>query len=375
MLSGNKYKLLLGFVFLIFFLYPVYLPPFSSGETPHFDKTKLIKGCGSCHMGHGMLNTSMLPVEPDVFCYRCHSNNPAPENEWGGRYLANNTSVPDIKKEFNKPYRHPVENTGMHKQEKIFPETDRSAERQAECTDCHHHHYAEKGNTMNGIKGVNSQGLVVRKINSEYELCFKCHSLSANLPADQKNKIDQFKISNPSYHPVIAQGKNSDVPSLVFPLTALSLVKCIDCHNNDDPMGPKGPHGSSYRYILKKNFSSSDGTEGPYQYELCYSCHRRESILANESFFYHDLHISVVGASCRTCHNPHGSTQYTHLIDFDNMTVSTSSKGFIEFRDLGKKAGECYLNCHGKDHIPMSYPTANTLKSTSSRSSKRPLRY
>jgi predicted CXXCH cytochrome family protein len=368
MLNVNKHNLLLGFILTISFLSPLHTYHSSAGESVHLDKTLLPKGCGSCHRGHGVFNTPMLSEGRDVFCFRCHSTISAAENEKYGGVIARNIIVADLKREFNKPYRHPIEITGSRRRDAIIPETNRSAERHAECVDCHHHHYASKENKLNGVKGVNSQGMMVQQINSEYELCFKCHSISANLPAGQKNKADQFNISNPSYHPIIGQGKNNNVSSLVFPLTASSLIKCTDCHSNDDPSGPKGPHASSYRYILKKSYASSDGPEGPYQYELCYSCHRRESILSNEGFLYHDLHISVVGASCRTCHNPHGSRQYTHLIDFDNLTVSPSSKGFIEFRDLGIKSGECYLNCHGKDHIPGAYPTESTVSSSSRRS-------
>jgi predicted CXXCH cytochrome family protein len=352
-------------ILLIVSLLSIFFCSFSWGQSIHFDRTRLPKGCGSCHRGHGMFNTPMLPEGRDTFCFRCHGNTTTIEESRDKGYLAKDVEVTNIQKEFNKPYRHPIEKTGIRRRGEILPETDRSAERHAGCLDCHHHHYATKENSTAGIKGIDSQGMVVQKINSEYELCFKCHSFSANLPTDQKKKADQFNMANPSYHPVTAQGKNSDVPSLKFPLTASSLIKCTDCHGNDDPSGPKGPHASSYRYILKKYYSLSDGPEGHYQYELCYSCHRRESILANESFFYHDLHISVVGASCRTCHNPHGSRHYAHLIDFDNLTVSPSSKGFVEFRDLGKKTGECFLHCHGKDHISAGYPTASTVDSSS----------
>jgi predicted CXXCH cytochrome family protein len=363
-----EYKLLLGIIMLILLL--LQLSPYTSsaGERVHFDKARLPRGCGSCHRGHGVFNTPMLYEAPgDISCFRCHSSTSIVESAREGGYISRNIEVSDLQRVFNKPYRHPVEITGVRQRGKMVPERNRTAQRHAECVDCHHHHYASKENRFAGVKGVNSAGMMVQRIDSEYELCFKCHSFSANLPADQKNKADQFSMSNPSYHPVITEGKNSDVPSLIFPLTASSLIKCTDCHNNDDSSGPQGPHGSSYQYILKKNYSSSDGPEGPYQYELCYSCHRRESILSNESFFYHDLHISVAGASCRTCHNPHGSTQYTHLIDFNNLNISPSSKGFVEFRDLGKRAGECFLTCHGKDHNPATYPTAGTVNSSSSR--------
>jgi predicted CXXCH cytochrome family protein len=369
---NNTENKLFPWIVLLAFLSIAFSPvaSLSIEDSLHLDKNKLPKGCGSCHKGHGMSNTPMLPQGRDVFCYRCHGVGSTFQDPKDKVYIAGGVTLPDIRKEFNKPYRHPVEITGIHKNGEILPETDRSAQRHAECADCHNHHYVTRENKSVNIKGVSSQGLTVQNITSEYELCFKCHSSSANLPADQRNKREQFNSSNPSYHPVISQGRNRAVPSLLYPLNASSLIKCTDCHNNDDSLGPNGPHGSNYEHILKKNFTLSEGSEGPYQYELCYSCHRRESILANESFYYHDLHISVVNASCRTCHNPHGSTQYSHLIEFDLMVVSPSSKGYTGFNDLGNKAGECYLTCHGKDHSPISYPTSQSLKSSSSRSSR-----
>ena len=369
--SSRKHTSLLLLALLVFFLSPLSHSNLSAGESAHFDKSKVQKGCGSCHRGHGILNTSMLPEGRGTFCFRCHASSLSVQEVRAKGYLSNNIRVADIEKEFNKPYRHPIERTGIHKHGEILPERDRAIERHVECMDCHHHHFASKNNKAAGIRGISAQGVAVQSIGSEYELCFKCHSTSANLPGDQKNKAEQLKSSNPSYHPLVSHGKNNDVPSLIFPLTISSLIKCTDCHNNDDPSGPQGPHGSSYRYILKKNYSDTGGTEGPYQYALCYSCHRRESILANESFFYHDLHVSIVGASCRTCHNPHGSTQYSHLIDFDNFTVSPSGKGFTEYRNLGKRSGECYLQCHGKDHSPLSYPTKGLKSSSSTRSTLR----
>jgi predicted CXXCH cytochrome family protein len=364
--KGKKHMLLfaLFFPFCLLIASPsVY--SLDSGMYSHLDKSNLPKGCGSCHRGHGVLNTPMLPESEEVFCYRCHGNSSNMESRKHAGDLSMHiytTDLPDIEKEFDKPYRHPADKIVTRRYSRALQRTDRmdrTAERHAECTDCHNPHFTSKQDPMAGIQGVNSQGLDVGKIEFEYQLCFKCHANSANLPPDEKNKADQFKASNPSYHPVVAQGKNRDVPSLIFPLNSSSIIKCTDCHNNDDLLGPKGPHGSSYRYILKKNYTETDGTEGSFQYELCYSCHRRESILGNESFLYHDLHISVVGASCRTCHNPHGSTQYEHLIDFDNLSVSPSSKGFVEYRSLGKKAGECFLTCHGKDHSPLSYPVSD----------------
>lgn len=332
-------------------------------ERPHGDKTKLLKGCASCHKGHGLSNTPMLSLKNEVFCFRCHGHNIYVENAKRVGDLSSDVVTINIQKEFEKPYHHPIERIGIHRYGEILPEVDSSLPRHSVCIDCHHHHYVSKKNKMSGIRGVSKDGIRVR-INFEYELCFKCHSYSANLPANQTNKAEIFNPLNPSFHPVISPGKNSDVPSLIPPLTALSLIKCTDCHSNDDPAGPKGPHGSNYRYILSKNYTMVDGPEGPFQYELCYSCHRRSSILSNESFQLHNLHISYVGTSCRTCHNPHGSIQYSHLIEFNRAYVMPSNNGQLGYIDLGTRAGQCYLNCHGKEHDPAVYPGTGSQPSS-----------
>jgi hypothetical protein len=306
----------------------------------------------------------MLSERKELFCFRCHGHNIYAENAKRAGDIAKDIRTVNIQMEFEKPYHHPIEKTGIHMYGETLPETDPSMPRHSACGDCHHHHYVREGNRIAGVRGTSKDGIKVR-IAYEYELCFSCHSYSANLPAYQTNKAEIFNSSNPSFHPVITTGKNTDVPSLVPPLTASSLIKCTDCHNNSDPEGPKGPHGSDYRYILSRNYTTTDGYEGPFQYELCYNCHRRSSILSNESFPLHDLHVSTVGTSCRTCHNPHGSIQYTHLIDFNRAIVMSSDSGQFGYMDFGIRAGQCALNCHGKDHDPAVYPGEPTVPSTS----------
>ncbi|NWF75159.1 MAG: cytochrome C [Nitrospirae bacterium] len=342
---------------VILFLISSSLNANSGIKRPHGDESKLLKGCASCHKGHGIYNTPMLSVRKELFCFKCHGHSIYVENAKRSGDIANDVKTEDIQKEFEKPYHHPIEKTGIHRYDEIIPEVDGAMPRHSDCVDCHHHHYVKKENKMSGIRGINKDGVKVR-ITSEYELCFKCHSYSANLPSNQTNKAEILNPSNPSFHPIIAPGTNTDVPSLIPPLSTSSLIKCTDCHNNDEPSGPKGPHGSIYKYILSKNYTTIDSSEGPFQYELCYSCHRRSSILSNESFQLHNLHISNVGTSCRTCHNPHGSIQYTHLIDFNRATVMPSKSMQLEYRDLGIRAGQCFLNCHGHEHDPAVYPSA-----------------
>lgn len=366
MLKFRKYKLLLIFVSLMFFISPPSLYSSSLAESPHLDKSKLPKGCGSCHKGHGVYNTAMLPEKKEVFCFRCHGHSTNIEKaKKEGDFIPASKSV-DMQRVFEKSYHHPVEKSSTYAYtgyNQTLPAKNPAEPRNVQCIDCHHHHFVTKKNKMIGIKGVGRQGTTVNSVIFDYELCFKCHANSANLPADQINKAEMFNVSNPSYHPVIAPGRNSDVPSLIHPLTASSTIKCIDCHNNDDSLGPKGPHGSIYKHILKKNFAENDGPEGTSQYDLCYSCHRRSSILGNESFRFHSLHISAVGTSCKTCHNPHGSLQYPHLLSFDNISIRPSKSGRLEFMAFGRRAGQCYLNCHGKNHNPASYPVATSSQS------------
>lgn len=334
-------------------------------ERPHGDRAKLLKGCASCHKGHGVYNTPMLSERKDLFCFRCHGQALYLEKAKQEGDVAADVFPASVQREFEKPYHHPIEKIGIHRYGEILPEIDSAAMRHSACGDCHHHHLVTSDNKMSGIRGTNKDGLNVR-ITSEYELCFNCHSYSANLPVDQTNKAEIFNISNPSYHPIIAPGKNADVPSLAD-LSVTSLIKCTDCHNNDDVEGPRGPHGSQNRYILCRNFTTTDGSIGDseYAYALCYGCHRSISILGNESFSMHNHHVVNVGVSCRSCHNPHGSLQYTHLIDFSNGNTTPSSSGQLGFVDLGNKAGQCFLTCHGVDHDPKTYPGAMPTSSPS----------
>jgi len=362
-INTNRKHLLLVALFLVVFLAPGSLYSTSMRESPHGDKRKLPQGCASCHKGHGQYNTPMLPESEDVFCFECHGHYKNVEQTRRQGRLSRDTKAADLQREFEKAYHHPIERTGIHKYGETLPETDPSKPRHSECADCHNHHYPTETNTLAGVKGITMSGAQVQAVTQEYELCFKCHLTSANLPADQIGQMEVFDLTNRSFHPVVGPGKNSAVPSLMSPLTATSTIKCTDCHNNDDPRGPKGPHGSNYRYLLAKNYTETDGSEGSFQYELCYGCHRRSSILGNESFQYHSVHVSFAGTSCKTCHDSHGSAHNAHLINFDQLSVMPSSSGRTEYIDLGRRAGQCYLTCHGKDHNPGVYPAAQSNSS------------
>ena len=322
--------------------------------------------CQNCHKPHTAGSHARLlksNVEEDV-CFSCHNGHVASKN---------------IMAEFNKSSIHPIANsTGTHDPS----ESAVVSARHVECVDCHNPHAAKASGTPAGpltsVRGVNRLGTEVIPIAYEYEVCFRCHADSTGKPAaptprvfNNTNVRQEFNTTSTSYHPVVGTGKNSTVPSLVTGLTTNSIIKCTDCHNNNNGpgnngSGPKGPHGSSNAHLLERQYLTQDPTqESQSAYAMCYKCHNRTSILGNQSFPRHNFHITGAGAMggmgggtlstpCNVCHDPHASN-FAKLINFDTSVVSTNSAGRREFISTGTYAGECYLSCHGKDHNPCTY--------------------
>jgi Zn finger protein HypA/HybF involved in hydrogenase expression len=283
------------------------------------------------------------------------------------------SELADLERELKKSYHHPIlESKGVHSSKEILPEINQKTPRHADCVDCHSPHQVSPANRFAGIKSKQT-GNAFSDVKTEYQLCYQCHSDSANLPGRYVNKRVEFATTNPSFHPVEGEGKNLAVVSLLKPYkeknTAagdISLIKCGDCHGSDDVKSPSGPHSSNYQYILRENFSARDNeSESMFAYSLCYKCHNRSSILADESFKFHSLHIKGKksgipgngGTSCHTCHTSHGSPEYKYLIRFNTDIVTPSSGGILKFREKGSGTfkGECFLTCHGVDHNPKAY--------------------
>ena len=102
--------------------------------------------------------------------------------------------------------------------------------------------------------------------------------------------------------------------------------------------------------------------ESAATYALCYKCHSRTSILNDQSFTRHHLHIVDDRTPCSVCHDAHGisssqgnSTNNAHLINFDKRFVTPSSSGALRYESTGLNRGRCYLTCHGRNHNPESY--------------------
>jgi predicted CXXCH cytochrome family protein len=338
-------------------------------------------GCASCHRIHSAPQRERLLrfVREEDGCLNCHSGDVA-------RY--------NIAADIAKFSSHdPTRRTGAHDPaERPF-----GMPRHVECVDCHNPHASRernigvvrgtlgltnKGPTL-GATGVSFGGRQIEEARFVYEICFKCHGDSANRPrvgdtprqVSQTNKRLELLPSNPSFHPVIGPRRSEDAPSLIAPLRRGSIITCIDCHNSDNSRfeggtGANGPHGSIYDPLLVRNYTTDDFTvESAQTYALCYQCHDRQSILNNESFSLHRVHVVDAQAPCSVCHTAHGvyrgqgnATNHSHLINFDISVVSpadTPNGRRLEYEDTGRLSGNCTLVCHGMTHIGFPYANLN----------------
>jgi predicted CXXCH cytochrome family protein len=348
---------------------------------PHTDwVTVQENACFNCHTPHAAEGRERLLkyAKEEDNCLVCHNGH---VTESGGY-----ESQSDIYTVFQKLSVHPLDLTeGEHDPiESILV-----SNRHVECQDCHNGHavVSDTGDldptgALNEIAGIDIYGAEVDPITHEYQLCFRCHGdtqegtvYTDRLVYEPNVRLDFDIVNNPSYHPVAGVGRNPNVPSLISPLTPSSIIKCTDCHNNDDlDAGPAGPHGSDYLPLLERQYVTSDGTpESSTVYALCYKCHERDSILGNESFSRHERHIAGVGSGpgagnlntpCNVCHDPHGVLPSggiygphsgEKLINFDLNVVETNSAGLLYYESTGVYAGACYLSCHGKNHNPCTY--------------------
>lgn len=350
---GLKYLLSKGlFFFLFIFLTGTFLYAQSFIESRHGNPAVMPRRCASCHKGHGIKNSPMLLYDEENLCYQCHGSQSQRDKAQRENLISGGVNPVSVIEDFQKPYRHPVELKVKHRAGDVnSPEG--IVERHSECSDCHDPH------RVGGFKRFTGSGVMEKEWTAigavfQFELCYRCHSSIANLPLSQRDKRAEFNTSNASFHPVEGEGKNYNIPSLT---TSAKTIKCTDCHGSDS--GSDAPHGSIYENILKKNYTRSDGVESNEAYALCYSCHSRSSILANESFRFHRQHIVDNNTSCYTCHDSHGSINFPALIRFNKdprfTRVNPGSSGRLEFYRLGNNKGGCYLNCHGVDHNPKEY--------------------
>lgn len=335
-------------------------PGFAFG---HVENVKLPEGCGSCHVGHGMANQPMLAQAEEKFCYQCHGTDGERAVMRTAGKISESAQPLDIQREFAKPFRHPVEEYSGQPQGKPVFGASTASTRRAECVDCHNpHERIQPGpKTAYQVGGFTLAGQYVEKSLAEYQICLKCHAEIAGLDGSDRALGRSFSVTAVSQHPVTKAASGARSPSLTSSASTI-LMKCSDCHTNDNLSGPRGPHGSNYRFMLSGNYDiDMYAQESPFAFQFCYSCHDRMSIMSDESFPFHREHIlgdpakGVRGTSCYSCHSSHSSSENQHLIRFNPEAVSRDRSGRLLYVQTGQGGGECYLACHGHEHSPGRY--------------------
>jgi predicted CXXCH cytochrome family protein len=359
--------------------------------------------CMNCHAPHNAATPARLIKDKEEnTCYLCHDGSLAKKN---------------VRADKQKFFRHPVEQALSMGHELGRLEDPLSMTFHVECEDCHNPHASQPdtpmvsfnpANPMDpthakapfvngslvGVTGIDISGAFKPEADYEYEVCFKCHGVPGKSACDNRrcstatgynmarqdgvyNLRDKFNPGNPtliSYHPVDTNNPNNndENPSLRkdIPLNQIaSRIYCSDCHSSDTSpaaggTGPAGPHGSQFEGILalryefnpQSNFNFVSGS-------LCFKCHDAGNLYSDVSF-PHRQHVIDNNTSCINCHDPHGSTVYQHLINFQTQTNASGQQLLITgtethfeptWEDKGRYSGTCYLNCHGVVHEGSSY--------------------
>lgn len=322
--------------------------------------------CGSCHRPHSAAHPARLlsrDREPDV-CLACHDGS---------------VTEHDLDREFTKLSAHRIDGSDWIHEPREDPAQMPS---HVTCVDCHNPHESSSSpaaapsvsGRLRGVSGVNQGGSAVRRASYEYEICFKCHGVRNETTQGiaREDNIRNVRLelspSNRSYHPVTDVGRNLDVRGFTPGYSSTSIIYCTDCHNNDewDPAGgrPRGAHGSRYQPLLEKEYQTDDPVPESFQsYALCYKCHERGFLINDQAnTFPHGRHVRDEQASCAVCHDAHGARDNESLINFmrydrsGQSVVNPSSSGRLEFVSTGAGSGQCFLECHGSNHDPKSYP-------------------
>jgi predicted CXXCH cytochrome family protein len=358
-------------------------------------------GCEACHTPHfaptadRLLNFTAGPEPFSCTTTGCHASSPGAPHLVGANGAKGDRTdggAADIGRQVRKISAH-HEVPGQVATTLRRGSSTRSGFPGVGCADCHNPHVGTSQSAeapyvsglLRGVRGIDRNGGIVAAATYEYEVCFKCHAdNSPNLEYVHRvvpgtNMRLAFAVENPSYHPVVGAGKAVTVPSIPASfepsMTTSQQIYCTACHA-DDEGGSRGPHGSSFRPILKARYETADFTPESFDnYALCYRCHDQASILRDDSFKTktlrttpsgggHSGHLKA-GIPCSACHDPHGvadngasgTGSHTHLINFDvRIVLPKAGSTTPVFNDTGTFSGSCTLLCHGVAHDNASYP-------------------
>lgn len=371
--------------------------------------------CGNCHFVHGWPSTnapsvrypSLLVDREENLCFTCHD--------------AGGPAATDLRAVFQKAAVHPTTNyVGRHQpDEGNNPAAFGTANRHAECVDCHNPHQARTGyapsggmpykllgvsrlRVANGAAGAAPTYTFVPASDTnltgiaEYQVCYKCHSGWTTLPTGATDLGVVFNPANESFHPMGAAGRNTSTymaNSLLLGtglphLTTTSVLTCSDCHNSDQipttvslvstytGTVPSGPHGAAR---TSANFSSKI-LRAPYRtatsvsykqadFAFCYICHSpapfgttSSSARTDTRFRYHGRHMASWGSSCKDCHNDVHGTKLALKANNRNYAQLVNFAATVTPRSTTQPTwnrtatgGNCTLTCHGEGHSSEGY--------------------
>ena len=327
--------------------------------------------CVNCHTPHGAgdglgLIPSQISVREEGSCLACHD--------------ASGPALTDVQSDFNRSSAHPTTTSQQrHDAGESTPGDFGISDRHAECEDCHNPHDVRADTiaptppdasarnqrisrvaVTNGTAGTVPTYTFLPAADTgtvrEYELCFKCHSSWTTQPAGQDDMALLFNPNNPSYHPVEALGKNTNirVEAFVSPWTATSRVYCGDCHGSDDG-AVAGPHGSTHAGLLRDAYPASSAFREMAPNEVCFNCHSY-TIYADRDrddasrFRSHERHFDK-DVVCYACHDSHGSTT------LPSMIVTGRDPGIVSYTQ-DANGGSCAGTpaCHGTKTYTINYP-------------------
>lgn len=385
------------------------LPPLAGGATPVTQVAQgasgeLHRACVSCHKGHkgvmGGTQTAKLPRakggSQDQLCATCHDGLAAATAVKGA------IRMPILTPQGSGHLKNPLLPKRGDAYERVVRTPTRTFRLTQSCSGCHDPHGKQRGKLRATAFDARGQLLDRAPMNAA-EVCFGCHAGpdAASLPTSAPDLGQLFGKGAVSTHGIgTTADRRPDLPSLRA--TAYrGALDCTSCHDNPDPNGARGPHASTNPSLLKAAYGREKDLArlGERANDLCFLCHDRQSILANQSFSWHAQHLSgftsggarglrpssdgraeavaLLGirsakdlrpgragalqpgygepTTCATCHASHGSNRQASLIEFDRSVVSPSSVGGLSFQRFGLAQGSCTLSCHGYDHVQTRY--------------------
>jgi len=288
----------------------------TSAYTPPGDTATTVgeKACLACHKPHsGGGKPYVLAAVEQNTCYNgtnigCHGSSAT---------SATNRIGPELQ----KTWSHPTNTTdGLHKDVSGGESAGElgSANRHAECQDCHNPHQAQQtavrvtrgairiSAALKGTWGVeptwptpsttmtnNDNALVTPTVftkvtdpTDEYQVCLKCHSSYVSLPGGKRDIAAEINPQYSSYHGIVPGGTTNTYVNTTTanePWGTNKRVWCSDCHGSESTTSPQGPHGSTNNGIgpgtsnsdklLVATIASTEANATP----LCLVCHKTAS--------------------------------------------------------------------------------------------------